>query len=350
MAATSEVFDYLKHWGLAQQPFSLAPCPQTLFLSRQHGECLLRLKYAVMAGKGGALLISQNAGDGKTTILRRLCNDLRQELKGRVRIAFLDHPTLTPVEILQEISRQIGIQRPFRSKVRALDALRDRLMTLNEQGEKCVIIVDEGQMLEHEPKVLQELRILLNLYRRDSFLLSFILSGQCALEPIIRAMPEFWQRLPVRYFLRNLDLADTRKLIQHRLRCAGAEEDREIFTTRAYERIYALSEGCPRVICSIADLSLVVGRSAGVRQVDAPQVAQAHADMEKPSFDGYHYYHFVRSVLDPKDAERAPEAPSLPPAPLKDEEPALRVIPVNAPARRADRPRKRRSWLRRLWA
>ncbi len=268
MAATNEVFDYLEHWGLARQPFTLAPCPQSLFLSRQHGECLLRLKYAVMAGQGGALLISENAGDGKTTILRRLCNDLRQDLKGRVRIAFLDHPPLTPVEILQEISRQIGIQRPFRSKVRALGALRERLMTFHEQGEKCVVIVDEGQMLEHEPKVLQELRILLNLYRRDSFLLTFILSGQRALEPVIRAMPEFWQRLPVRFFLRNLDLGDTRRLIQHRLRYAGAPEGRELFSARACERIYAYSEGCPRVICSIADLALIIGRSSGVRQVD----------------------------------------------------------------------------------
>ncbi len=130
-----DAIEYLEHWGLAKQPFSLAPCPKNLFMSKQHSECLLRLKYAVMAGKGGALLVSENAGDGKTTILRRLCNDLRQELKGRVRIAFIDHPPLTPVEILQEISRQIGIQRPFRSKVRALGALRDRLMKLHEQGE-----------------------------------------------------------------------------------------------------------------------------------------------------------------------------------------------------------------------
>ena len=345
MADTIEIFDYLEYWELKQPPFSLAPCPQSLFLSRQHSECLLRLKYAVMAAKGGALLISENAGAGKTTILRRLCNDLREDLKGRVRIAFLDHPTLSPVQMLQEISQQIGIKRPYRSKVRALAALRDRLMEIHDQGEKCVIIVDEGQMLEHHPEMLQELRILLNLYRRDSFLLSFILSGQIALEPIIRGMPEFWQRLPVRYFLRNLNLADTRKLIQHRLRRAGLAEDREIFTTRAYERIHTHSEGCPRVICSIADLALVVGRSAGVRQVDAPQIAQAHADMEKSCSDSYHYYHFVRSVLDPKEAPR-----TAPPPPPRIEDHSLRVIPVSSPSSRKPARPKRRSWLQRLRA
>ena len=61
MTGTSGTFDYLEHWGLERTPFSLAPDPQRLFLSRQHGECLLRLKYAVMARQGGALLVSQNA-------------------------------------------------------------------------------------------------------------------------------------------------------------------------------------------------------------------------------------------------------------------------------------------------
>ncbi|MBW2279884.1 MAG: AAA family ATPase [Deltaproteobacteria bacterium] len=335
MSTEDKLLEYLQYWGLDRAPFSLAPDPKSLFLSRQHFECLLRLKYAVLAGKGGALLVSKNAGDGKTTILRRLCNDLREELKGQVRIAFVDHPTLSPVEMLQEISRQIGIERPFKTKARALSALRERLMELRGQGQKCVVIIDEGQMLEQRPKLLQELRILLNLYSRDDFLLSFILSGQHALEALIRETPEFWQRLPVRFFLGNLDPAETRKLIQHRLRCAGLEPGAEIFTPEAYERIHAYSEGCPRVICSIADLALLVGRGAGVRRVDAPQVVQAHADNEGPTSDGYHYYHFLRSAQDPAE----PRAP-LPPTPapprarcdthgVPTEEPdTLRVIPV----------------------
>ncbi len=355
--STSGSYDYLEYWGLERTPFSLAPDPQRLFLSRQHGECLLRLKYAVMAGKGGALLVSQNAGDGKTTVLRRLCNDLRSDLKGRIRIAFIDHPTLSPVEMLQEISRQLGIKKPYRSKVRALQGLRERLMELRDEGNKCVVIVDEGQMLEHQIGLLQELRILLNLYQRDSFLLSFILSGQLALEGVIRSMPEFWQRLPVRFFLGNLDLTDTRRLIQHRLHCAGLEAEHEIFTAAAYERIYAASEGCPRVVCSIADLALVVGRSAGVRLVDAAQVVQAHADMEKGSSDSYHYYHFVQSFLDQNEA-RPPVCapPPIDEAPLRVilQRPALRSEPPAAPVRPQTKPparqRRQRSWFRSLWS
>ena len=92
--------DYLEYWKLTRPPFSLAPCPDDLFLSRQHSECLLRLKYGVIAGKGGSLLVSENAGDGRTTVLRRLEANLPKELDCEVRTAFIDHPTLTPIQML----------------------------------------------------------------------------------------------------------------------------------------------------------------------------------------------------------------------------------------------------------
>lgn len=306
---TTVVFDYVEYWGLTRPPFSLAPCPRDLFLSKQHRECLLRLKFAIMAAKGGALLISENAGDGKTTVLRRLCLDLEEETNGRFCSAFIDHPTLTPLQMLQEISRQLGIEKPCRSKIHALNQFREHLMKLNRDGYRTLVIVDEGQMLEHRPELLQELRILLNFCVNETFLLTFILSGQRPLEKCIRQMPEFWQRLPVRFFLGNLDFRDTKQLIRHRLGVAGLELERgrDIFTRAAYEQIYKASDGCPRVICSIADLALVVGRSLRVREIDAPEVLQATADMERKSSDSFHYYHFLRSAAESERKEKPVE-------------------------------------------
>ena len=60
------------------------------------------------------------------------------------------------------------------------------------------------------------------------------------------------------------------------------------------------------MVCSLADLALVVGRSLRVREIDAPEVLQAAADMEKRSSDSFHYYHFLRSVAQPEGA--APSA------------------------------------------
>lgn len=75
----------------------------------------------------------------------------------------------------------------------------------------------------------------------------------------------------------------------------GASEDWP-FTPQALQKIHQVSSGCPRVICSIADLALVVGRSAGVRMIDLPQVSQAYADLEKRCSDSFPYYHFLQNA------------------------------------------------------
>jgi type II secretory pathway predicted ATPase ExeA len=286
--------EYLKYWGLIRPPFSLTPDPEMLYMSRQHQEGLIRLKYAVVSNKGGALLISENAGDGKTSLLAKLRTELAEYYQGKCRMVFIDHPTLTANQMVGEIARQLGVGCTTTDKLTLLNELRTFLLERHEQGEKCVVMLDEGQMLCHRPDLLQELRILLNFCVSDAFLLTFILSGQKPLDEAIRAMPEFYQRLPVRFFLRNLEMEDTCELIRHRLQVAGCEQGREIFGEDGYAGIFNHSKGCPRVICSVADLSLVIAHSHFSDKVDFVSVSQATSDMNRT--DGaYHYFHFLNS-------------------------------------------------------
>lgn len=299
--------EYLKYWGLSKPPFSLTPDPEMLYMSGQHQEGLLRLKYAVVSNKGGALLVSENAGDGKTSLLARLRLDLHQHYKGNCDVVFIDHPTLTANQMVGEIVRQLGIRSSTTEKPAMLNDLRGHLMQSYRQGSRCVVILDEGQMLCHRPDILQELRILLNFCVSDSFLLTFILSGQKPLDEAIRAMPEFHQRLPVRFFLRNLSREDTRELIRFRLHKAGMPEDREIFSEDGYTGIYNFSKGCPRVICSVADLSLVIAHSRYSRQADFVAVSQACSDMNRTE-GGYHYHYFLKSFSEGAgETETVPE-------------------------------------------
>ncbi len=286
--------EYLKYWGLNRPPFSLTPDPEMLYMSRQHQEGLIRLKYAVVSNKGGALLISESAGDGKTSLLAKLRKELDEYYQGNCRVVFIDHPTVTANQMVGEIARQLGVGAHTTDKLVVLNELRAFLLQRHEQGEKCVVMLDEGQMLCHRPDLLQELRILLNFCVSDAFLLTFILSGQKPLDGAIRAMPEFYQRLPVRFFLRNLDMDDSRELIRFRLQVAGCEQGREIFSEDGYAGIFNHSKGCPRVICSVADLSLVIAHSRFADKVDFVSVSQATSDMNRT--DGaYHYFHFLNS-------------------------------------------------------
>ncbi len=277
---------------MTKPPFSLTPDPEMLYLSTQHSECLMRLKYAIFSHKGGALLVSDNAGNGKTSILAKLKNDLDDYYAGRVKIVFIDHPTLSPIEMIGEIGNQLGTDLQTNEKIRALNSLRDRLFSFYNENIKVIVIVDEGQMLRERRDLLDELRILLNFCVSDSFLLTFIFSGQKPLDSILREMPEFWQRLPVRYFLKNLNFNDTKALIKYRLKQVGASED--IFKEESFDGIYNYSEGCPRVICAVADLCLIVGFAKGVKRIGFVEVSTACRDMES-SGDGFHYYAYLKS-------------------------------------------------------
>ena len=290
-ARLTVIDQYLAFWDLEKIPFSLTPDPEMLYLSSQHRECLMRLKYAIQSNKGGALLVSDHAGDGKTSVLTRLCQDMESDYGEKIKIVFIDHPTLTPTQMLSEIARQLDAPKKYRDKVRALNQLREQLQSFHDAGYKTVVIVDEGHMLSHRIDLLQELRILLNFCVAEAFLLTFIFSGQKPLEGIVRSMPEFWQRLPVRFFLKNLNLSETKELIRYRLTKAG-HSGNEIFTDFAYETIYKFSKGVPRVICSLADLCLIIGHSHGVRRIDFAQVSIACKDMEGGG-EGFHYFHFL---------------------------------------------------------
>jgi len=318
--------DYIAWWGMSKPPFSLTPDPEMLYLSSQHAECLMRLKYAIFSHKGGALLVSDTAGNGKTSILARLQNELIEYYAGRVKVVYIDHPTLSPIEIIGEIARQLGGELHTDEKIRALNYLRDRLFSHYNENIKVVVIVDEGQMLKERPDILGELRILLNFCVSDTFLLTFIFSGQKPLDGILRNMPEFWQRLPVRFFLKNLDYNDTKSLVQFRLKKVGVTTD--IFAEDAFEGIYNYTEGCPRIICSVADLCLLIGFSKGIKRIGFVEVSTACRDMEA-SGDSFHYFAYIKGgqsssrlkPVPPAEAKITPkktDAVSSPSLPLRN--------------------------------
>ena len=286
---------YLDYWGFQRAPFALTPDPDMLYLSKQHRECLLRLQYAIAGNKGGALLVSENPGDGKTSVLRRLEKDLKASEEEQYRIVFIDHPTLTPNQMLWEILRQLGLGEVRGEKIQNLLQLREALLEMYERGQRCIFILDEGQLLAERPELMQEFRVLLNYTVGDTFLLTFIFSGQSELEGAMKRLPEFYQRLPVRYFLHSMDLTDTGRMLEYRIKVAGYR-GAPLFSERAIREIYRYARGIPRVICSVADLCLVVGHSRSVRTIHDREVFMAIRDLDRSTQDGYHYYHFLRSA------------------------------------------------------
>jgi general secretion pathway protein A len=267
--------EYLRYWGLEKEPFHLAPDDEMMYLGGQYYECFERLLYAVNTNKGGALVVSEEAGLGKTTVLLKLVAEVKATYGDGLRYAMIDHPTLTVAQMVASIHAGLTNGRPDDDKFRNMLAIKETLIDLKKSGGRAIIIVDEGQMLCDKKDVLQELRIMLNLIHNKEYLVTVILCGQRPLWNTVRGIPEFWQRLPVKYYLIPLTLEETKALIQCRLSKAGLDDERDIFTTESLEIIHRFSKGLPRTVVALSDLALLVGFSYQATKIGFKEISKA---------------------------------------------------------------------------
>ncbi len=255
---------YLEHWGLKEFPFENVPNPRFFYLSQNHEEALSRLIYTIKMKKGGAML-SGDIGCGKTTMTKVCIQELSSD---RYNISLIVNPKLEPLEFLQEVVYQLGIQDVPDTKVKCLRALNDRMTQNIRSNRETLLIVDEAQLLNHA--TLEEIRLLLNAQLNDRFLITIALFGQPELRERIRTVQQIDQRIPIKYHLDPFDLEDTARYIVFRLNRAGREKN--AFTQPAIEEIYKTSKGVPRKINNLCDLSLLIGYTKNQETVDVDVV------------------------------------------------------------------------------
>jgi general secretion pathway protein A len=271
--------EYLDYWGLKKDPFHLAPDNEMLYLGGQYYECFERLLYAINTNKGGALLVSEEAGLGKSTILMKLIAEMRWNLGDSFRCAFIDHPTLTIAQLMSQISSSLLLSEPHADKFLNLARMKEQLTMRKLEGGKAVVVIDEAHTLCSRPEILQDLRMLLNLTHDREYLITLVLSGQKPLWSAMQGIPEFWQRLPVKYYLSPLRFEEPKSLVEHRLSGAGLSDESDIFTVEALEIVHRFSKGLPRTIVALCDLSLLVGCTYHTRQVGYKEVTKAISAM-----------------------------------------------------------------------
>jgi general secretion pathway protein A len=243
---------YCDYWQLDQPPFENVANPQVVFYSPNHDEALMRLLYTVKGQKGASMLTGE-VGCGKTTISKVFQERLQ---KANFEVALITNPNLSSVELLQEILYQLRVSTDYTTKVQLIHALNDRVLESLRDGKETIVIIDEAHLIQ-EKQTYEELRLLLNFQQNNRFLLTLILVGQPELKQLIRKLPQFEQRIPIKYHLNPLNATETIKYVQFRLKKAGAKKN--VFTKDAAKKIYEHSGGIPRRINNICDMSLLVG-------------------------------------------------------------------------------------------
>jgi general secretion pathway protein A len=261
---------YLEYWGLQKFPFENVPDPEFMYYSTEHEEALARLLYVVKRNKG-AMLLTGEIGCGKTLLSRVFIRELAES---DYDIGLITNPSLIPMDFVREMLYQFGVNTQATAKTELLTVLNERMMQNVQNNRTMLIIIDEAQLIPME--TLEEIRLLLNFQLNDRYLLNLILIGQPELRDKIRGHKQLDQRIFIRYHLNPLNLEDVRNYIAFRLQKAGQPEN--MFTQEAMDEIFSHSDGLPRKVNNICDLSLLIGFSMKYTTLDVEIVRKVIQD------------------------------------------------------------------------
>ncbi len=259
---------YETYYQLRTKPFTLIPDPEFLFLGARHKTALSLLEYGLMNGSV-FIVITGEPGTGKTTLLNRLLDQSRH----RWTIGMLANIHGGSRELMPWITASFGLEAKGKNEVQLFHEFAQFLEKEQGAGRRVLLVIDEAQNVG--PAMLEELRLLSNLNDGRCRSLQILLSGQPALQTLLRGpgMEQFAQRIAVEYALEPLVEEEAIAYICHRIRVAGG--GRPLFSTLAARKIFELTGGIPRLINQLCDHALVYGYAARVEIITAQVVLDA---------------------------------------------------------------------------
>ncbi|CAM5798295.1 XrtA/PEP-CTERM system-associated ATPase [Rhizobacter fulvus] len=262
------------HYGFSAPPFQLSPDPSFYFASKGHGQALSYLKYGVYQ-REGFIVVTGEIGSGKTTLVRKLLEDLDA---ADVVAAQVVNTQLDTNELLQAICMAFGVQAAGSSKAQMLGTLEAYFTALAANGRRALLIVDEAQNLGL--KEVEELRMLSNFQLGNQALMQTFLVGQPELRKMLHSasMEQLRQRVIASCHLGPMSVGETRGYIEHRLRKVGWV-DRPQLGEVALAAIHRRTGGIPRRINVLCTRALLAGWLAESQEITPENVAEAAAEL-----------------------------------------------------------------------
>jgi type II secretory pathway predicted ATPase ExeA len=251
---------YVDFYGLKLKPFENNPDPKFLWFSVKHREALAALTNNIYNNSGMSLLVG-DPGTGKTTLINALADRFgRNHFVVRMPDPSLDEPDL--YRILADV---LPINKKIEKKDDFLDDLNRFVADAYENKRKVVLVIDEAQRLN--PELIEPLRYLSNLGKAEKHRVNIIFVGHKDFLDVCEKNEALGRDLVFNPVLEPLTENEIGMYIMHRLSIAGLKQ--RVFRRAAVREIYAFSEGIPRMINNICDLSLSAGHQKEKKSIDS---------------------------------------------------------------------------------
>jgi len=257
---------YNEFFGFERAPFNNTPDPAFFFASPSHRQALATMVYGVEQGKGFVMLTGE-VGMGKT-LLRQT---LKKELGDSCVVIEIENPWSSPEEVLSAIRMCVNV--PGAENNALFDGLRERLLSVTQQGKRVVLIIDEAHQMSE--RMIEGIRLLSNVETTTEKLLQIIFIGQNELADMLGrySMRQIQQRLYLSHHLEAFDLENTIGYVRHRVGVVGGAPD--LFDAAALQLLHRESQGTPRVINQLCESALLFAMGRDSHRVGLADMREA---------------------------------------------------------------------------
>ncbi len=258
---------WMRHWGLARDPFAEPGSPYVSLPS--HDEAVARLAYAVQTGQS-RVLVRAATGLGKTAVLRQAISQIRGP---RCRIVVVSEP-LDGATLLGQLGEGLGAQLGCEPSLgQAWRSLERAVRVLCLEGFQVVLAIDDCRGPGGSAgNLVRGLVGLGRLAPRDRRGVTVVELHRA--DPDQSAMDD--ERWALRAGLKPLTRSEAEGYLHQKLAAAGCSE--RIFTSRAVTRLQSLCAGVPRGLERLAALSLTAGAICGIEVVSPDVVDRVARD------------------------------------------------------------------------
>ena len=237
----------LEYFALNEEPFRISPNPRFLFLNEQVKEASSKVSY-MTKHRTAPLYMYGAIGSGKTSILRRLYEELKDDQTYTLRLLIAPN-VKSSMAFLRAIMDTFDVATD-RAYDRSLKHFEAFLIEQYQQNKVPTLFVDEAQNMTRD--ILKLIHYLLNFETSDVKLLQIVLTGQEELSEKVKRYHELRSRM-IPIAINSMSPADLQSMLRFRWSIAATNTSQAPFTDEAYQEIFAYTKGLPRDAIKLAD-------------------------------------------------------------------------------------------------